>query len=169
MNNAGVYLIENLVNGKVYCGSSKNLSQRFQHHRWRLRKGTHENPHLQAAYSKYGEESFTYRVVEFVEKEEDLVIREQYWLDQFDKSELYNITKYATPGNAITLTQKHKDKLTAKAKKKVVMQTLDGITIKEFQSISEATKEMNGCVGYLAQLLKKGQRIAYGYRWDYVK
>ncbi len=60
---SGVYLIKNLLNGKVYVGSSVDLQQRWRSHRGELREGTHWNKHLQSAWNKYGEESFAFIVV----------------------------------------------------------------------------------------------------------
>ena len=47
-NDIGVYKITNLLNGKVYVGQTKEKFQRrFWLHRWQLRKGKHDNKHLQ--------------------------------------------------------------------------------------------------------------------------
>ena len=54
---AGVYRIRNTVNGKVYNGSSFDLVQRLTVHRSNAKKGK-ENPHLQAAFAKYGQDAF---------------------------------------------------------------------------------------------------------------
>ncbi len=56
---SGAYLITNLVNGKVYVGSTgKSLAGRWWRHKHTLRKGTHRNSHLQRAWNKYGEAAF---------------------------------------------------------------------------------------------------------------
>ena len=78
----GVYLIYNLVSGKVYIGSAaRSLRYRCRFHRWDLRRGLHWNTHLQRAWDKYGEESFVFRVLEMCEPDQ-CVKREQFWLDQ---------------------------------------------------------------------------------------
>lgn len=55
----GIYKIINLKNNKIYFGSSNNLYKRSADHFSALRKGKHENKHLQSAFNKYGEDSFT--------------------------------------------------------------------------------------------------------------
>ena len=78
-NRAGVYQIRNLVNGKIYVGSSVNLKQRKANHFSKLKKQTHDNAHLQAAYNKYGKENFIFEVIEFT-SEQDAPIREAHYI-----------------------------------------------------------------------------------------
>lgn len=57
-----VYEIRNNQNGMVYIGQTiiDNPRRRFLHHRWKLRSGRHVNSHLQNAWNKYGEDSFSF-------------------------------------------------------------------------------------------------------------
>lgn len=41
-----VYKITNILDSKVYVGSSFNVYKRWDRHRNSLRKGTHSNSHL---------------------------------------------------------------------------------------------------------------------------
>lgn len=77
---SGVYVITCTVNGKIYIGSSVNLFKRWNKHRTELRCNCHHNKHLQNAWNKYGEHSFTFAVLEECNKELN-VEREQHWLD----------------------------------------------------------------------------------------
>ena len=104
-NNAGIYKIINLVDGKLYIGSSVRLRQRKHHHFSDLGKDKHSNNHLQNAYNKYGKDNFKWEVIEYVEFNEEkavlkinLLEREQYYLDLFkcyDDSLGYNILAIA--------------------------------------------------------------------------
>lgn len=76
----GIYEIRNVVNGKVYIGSAKNFSLRWNTHRSFLSKGTHHSPHLQAAWSKYGEHSFEFKKL-LVCAPENLIMYEQIMMD----------------------------------------------------------------------------------------
>ena len=50
---AGVYMIENRINKKVYIGSSSDIEQRLRTHRNQLRKGTHKNKALQEDFNNH--------------------------------------------------------------------------------------------------------------------
>lgn len=96
MSQSGIYRIVNLVNDKFYIGSAVNLERRWYMHRNRLIAGKHRNAHLQAAWNKYGESAFQFRVVEFVKDRNGLIEREQAWLDcSYDEAFSYNICKVA--------------------------------------------------------------------------
>jgi group I intron endonuclease len=60
----GVYVIRNIVTNKIYVGSTGKLSERWNQHKYSLKRGKHSNPHLQSAWNKYGEKSFTYEIIE---------------------------------------------------------------------------------------------------------
>jgi group I intron endonuclease len=64
LEQSGIYCIENLINGKVYIGSSKHLRKRRNDHYCALSRNMHRNEHLQKSWNKYGEESFIFYVVE---------------------------------------------------------------------------------------------------------
>lgn len=89
MKYSGIYVIQNIVNDKIYIGSSVNMHKRRISHYNCLRRGMHNNVKLQNAFNKYGESNFTFSVVECVKDKSNLIDREQVWLD-FLKPE-YNI------------------------------------------------------------------------------
>lgn len=84
-NKSGIYLIRNLVNGKVYIGKSVNIYERIIAHICGLtsKRTKEENAHFIAAWHKYGGESFEYIVLEeclFNELSE----KELYWMMKYD-------------------------------------------------------------------------------------
>ena len=92
----GVYVIENLMNNKLYIGSSTmRIVKRIEHHISMLRAGKHKNTHLQNAFNKYGETSFCASIIETTEKHNALE-REQYWINRHDFNDLYNINPLAS-------------------------------------------------------------------------
>lgn len=78
---SGIYKFTNTENSKIYIGSAKNLRKRFTQHTTELRLNIHHSSHFQAAWNKYGEDKFTYEIIEFVEVTDLLLEREQYYLD----------------------------------------------------------------------------------------
>jgi group I intron endonuclease len=86
-----IYKITNLVNDKFYVGSTTNKKVRFRQHRKLLRGNRHHCKHLQAAWNKYGEEKFSFDVVEVVSEDKNLAEAEDIWLKKhFGKPHCYN-------------------------------------------------------------------------------
>jgi len=83
--NSGIYLIKNILDEKVYIGSSVNLKGRRYKHFWMLEKGIHDNPHLQNSYNKFGKENFKFEILENCECN-ILVERENYYIDKFNSN-----------------------------------------------------------------------------------
>lgn len=88
---SGIYEIVNLVNGKRYVGSAVNLEKRWREHRKRLKGCYHHSRHLQAAWDKYGEISFAFRILRMCPRQ-DLLFEEQR---ELDKSAAYNACREA--------------------------------------------------------------------------
>ena len=78
---SGIYKITCTINKKIYIGSAVSLRKRHNNHLNKLRHGIHENPKLQSAWNKYGEQAFTFEILELV-LVLFLIDREQYWLDK---------------------------------------------------------------------------------------
>lgn len=95
---SGIYKIKNLVNNKVYVGSSVNIGKRISQHIAELVKGNHYNVHLQFAWNKYGAENFQFEIIEYYKKNKRLE-REQYYIDLYDSVRNgYNICPVAGSG-----------------------------------------------------------------------
>ena len=89
---SGIYLIVNMVTGKVYVGSSVDVTVRRQRHFCDLQKGCHANSHLQRSYDKHGKFAFAFCVIEECNRK-DLIKREQFWIDKKrQKFTLFNAT-----------------------------------------------------------------------------
>lgn len=88
----GVYKITNLINGKIYIGSSIDINSRWKEHVRDLNKNKHHSTHLQRSWNKNGSENFEFSILEKC-NEEEILDREQYYLDTlkpFDKNNGYN-------------------------------------------------------------------------------
>lgn len=85
----GIYKIENLINHTVYIGQSINVDARLKTHKRALRKNRHHNELLQNDYNKFGEESFTFNLIQNCEKEQ-LNELETYWCNYY-RPNVYNL------------------------------------------------------------------------------
>jgi group I intron endonuclease len=108
---AGIYKIQNHVNGRVYIGSAANFASRFATHRSNLRSGKHRNTKLLNAWKAYGEGAFSFEKL-LVCAKEDLVFFEQRCIDAFDAVESgYNILPVAGSALGYRHTDEHKARL----------------------------------------------------------
>ncbi len=67
----GVYQIKNLVNGKIFLGSSLNLHGKSNSYKFQLRSGLHVNSELQKDFNQFSEENFIFEIVDLLEPKED--------------------------------------------------------------------------------------------------
>ena len=84
LKNCGIYIIQNLVNGNIYIGSSINIRKRFSQHKSTLRHNTHRNKHLQNAWNKYGEENFEFIIIEHHSYPEKVLGRENKYIKLYN-------------------------------------------------------------------------------------
>src|SRR3990172_2642855 len=75
---SGIYSITNIINNKIYYGSSNFCKRRWRSHKSLLNRNKHENPHLQRSWNKHGEKSFIFDIVECVLPENLLVVEQKY-------------------------------------------------------------------------------------------
>lgn len=76
-----IYCIENLANGKKYVGSAVSYTKRVSNHKSNLRCNNHPNIKLQRAWNKYGEDCLVFYILEYVNNTQELVTREQHYID----------------------------------------------------------------------------------------
>lgn len=106
---AGVYKIRNIVDGKVYIGGTKNLSERRRVHFWRLEHGCNKNGRLQKAYDIYGHDAFCFEVIQTLSPDADIHSVEQKYIDlyrSYDQEHGYNIAPKADSTKGIPCPEK---------------------------------------------------------------
>ena len=89
----GIYKIENLINHKVYIGQAIDIKKRWKDHKRMLRNGNHFRSHLQHSWNKYGEENFSFEILEIC-KLEEMDEKERYWLRYYggyESTQTYNV------------------------------------------------------------------------------
>lgn len=134
---AGIYAWKNLLTGDEYIGSTANLVNRKQHHRYHLRRNKHTTPHLQRAWNKYGEAAFEFVVLEFVDALDKLLEREQHYLDT--RKPAYNHRTVAESNEGRKWTDDMKKAASAKLKKVWQGKTRNPDSYR--RDISETTRE----------------------------
>lgn len=75
----GVYAIIHEPSGHLYIGGSTDMTGRWTHHRFMLRRGKHKTARLQALWSLHGEDQFKFVVLEPCAPSV-LVAKEDAWL-----------------------------------------------------------------------------------------
>ena len=80
-----VYLICNLLNGKVYVGKTNNAGHRWAQHVSASRGKRHHMP-IVRAIKKYGAENFTFEVLERFNTEEAALEAECRWISHYESN-----------------------------------------------------------------------------------
>ena len=86
----GIYIVKNLINNKILIGSSKNLPGRINRFKFGLKYGAESNRELLEDYKKYGEENFTFEILDELKPKEDpeynytedLNVLEEMWIEK---------------------------------------------------------------------------------------
>ena len=80
----GIYMIKNIVNGKIYIGKAVDIYRRWKKHKTMLNNNKHYNKHLQSAWNKYGQENFKFSVIEICENDNFILSnQERYYIDKY--------------------------------------------------------------------------------------
>lgn len=129
-NKSGIYKWINNENGNTYVGSAVNLSKRINSYFEEGELNRNSRP-IKNALLKYGHKKFNLEILEYCEKE-DLIKREQYYLDELTPE--YNVLKQAYS----LLGFKHSDETIEKLKLKTLSEEQ-----KEFISQLHIGKEVS--------------------------
>ena len=82
---SGVYKITNINTQKVYIGSSIDIERRHKDHLRMLNTNTHHSCKLQQSFNRTKDKNvFQFEIIEEVEDQNNLKVREQYYIDSYD-------------------------------------------------------------------------------------
>src|SRR6266478_4412784 len=100
---SGIYKIKNILNEKYYIGSSHDIENRWEVHKYRLNCGGHINIYLQRAWNIDGEYNFELEIIRQCDgyTKPELLSLEQWYLDRLDEK-AYNLSKRASGGDLIS-------------------------------------------------------------------
>lgn len=165
----GVYCITNIINGKIYIGSTTtNFRHRYLQYKSGFSRKLYNQPILYRAFRKYGFENFSFSVVCVTDKENTL-LSEQFHID---KGTDYNacpkagsLQGFKHPYNSKTRTVNKGEHHCAV---KVDMYCLEGKFLKTFNSIIEAQEYSKiKSKSNITQCCKGKVFSAGGYKWSY--
>jgi group I intron endonuclease len=176
---SGIYKITNLVNGKIYVGSSVNVYNRMHTHFAKLKREVHSNKHLQASYLKYGRKAFSFTVLEYCD---NFTEREQYFIDTLNPEYNHRLVAQNNLGLKVSEETKKKISITLTDKYKMGLKTyrqvhawraveqydLEGNYLKTFPNLAEAERAVGLFVGKLSVGVKKSSKQMKGFQWKYV-
>lgn len=153
----GIYKITNLLNGKVYIGQSVDIQKRLKaHFAYAKNKNSKEyNTSIHNAIRLYGDYNFKCEVLQKCTKEQ-LDELEKYYINLYDSTNRqkgYNLTQGGFGG--------HKTRC-----RHILQYDLSGNLIKEWNSIWEASEELNIPNGSITACCY-GQKSAYGFQWKF--
>lgn len=162
-----VYCILNLINQKIYIGSSNDYIKRTWEHTRELRDNRHFNKHLAKAVKKYGFNNFKFFILEKLESNNlDLIIsKEQYYIDLLKPD--YNILPKAHSHLGAKRDQSCKDKLSSKNVENIIYQIDKNMKLIKVHvdGCNKAAKETNTNSNGLRNCLCGEAKTAGGFIW----
>ena len=126
---AYIYKITNKINEHDYIGSAISFIKRKYYHIYDLKNNKHHSCILQNSWNKYGEDNFIFEIIEEVNKE-DLLIREQYYIDLLNPK--FNIARIAGSPIGVKHTKEARANMSkAHLGKKLTKESIEKRTLKQ--------------------------------------
>ena len=163
-------MIKNNINNKSYIGQSINIENRWTHHKSELNNNRHINDYLQNAWNKYGEDNFSFIVIEEC-KESELNEKEIYYINKYNSmNNGYNLCEGGNGIRGYRHTKEEIEKMRMIQNPKTVLQIDSQLNIvNKWHGTSHISKEL----GYskrnidLCCNMEYGHKTAYGQYWFY--
>lgn len=168
---SGIYKFT--INKHIYIGSSINLYDRLKQHLWDLKNQKHHNSTFQNCYNKYGDKYLTFEVIETCPAD-ILLKREAYYIQLINA----DINQIKDPTN-IKMSDISKWRLSTSLKeinkrksvwnkRKVYQYDITGEFIKEYDSLTEASKYTRICHATIKKCIENNSKCPkYIWKLDY--
>lgn len=86
----GIFQIKNLVNNRIFIGSSSNIEGKLNSIKFQLEMGSYVNKELQRDFNQFGENNFLFETMDVLEPKqdtgydyaEDLKTLEDMWIEK---------------------------------------------------------------------------------------
>ena len=143
--NSEIYIIQNNVNNKVYIGASKDTYNRLCNHKTQLRSNRHHNYHLQTAFNLYGENNFSFDVLEDCD-EQFIFSQENYWcilMNSHNRKFGYNQDSTGLNGKCGVSKETKINMSRSANKKRLIVYTIYGEYYKDFSDLYKCAEELN--------------------------
>jgi hypothetical protein len=181
---SGIYIIKNIINSKLYIGSTCNFKTRFKYHLKKLRNNNHDNQKLQKAWNKYGEDNFIFEILKNIPYDKKksklkfakvLINEEQLCLNsilfaneknnKFEKLG-YNLCRSARNNFGFKNDRMKVYNETVKLKP-IYQYDLNGNFIKEWESISAAALFLNTLISGISNCCCGRIKTSAGFVWRF--
>jgi hypothetical protein len=168
-----IYCIENLEDNKKYIGLTCFFKKRIAAHVNALNNNKHGNIYLQRAWNKYGKNNFKIYIICICTNYHILNEMERFFIKMFktyDDNFGYNLTFGGDSEKRTEIAIKDLINFWTKLRgKKILQYDKEGNFIKEFESISQASKEIKKGKRDISRILNKEIGTCGGYQWRYYK
>lgn len=164
----GVYKIINNITNDCYIGSSINLYNRRKTHFSKLRLNYSTNKYLQKDFNKYGENNFSFEILENITTsdlltKEYLYKREQYFINILKPK--YNISKIAGSNKGYKFSKESLKNRSEKQSIKILQYDLNNNFIKEWESSLLVNKILKINNSHIRECCNNKRKSAGGFIW----
>lgn len=139
-----IYRILNTKTEQNYIGlTTEEFPIRKNRHFNDLKNNNHPNDHLQKSWNKYGSDSFSYEIIEFIEDYKELTEAEIFYIatfESFKPEKGFN----KTMGGELNLPTKEniEKRISSSRKIALAVYSLDGSMIRVYPSVKQASREL---------------------------
>jgi group I intron endonuclease len=161
----GVYKIYTKFSEQCYVGSTtRSFVHRWQQHLTDLKNNKHVNSALQNIVKKYGLCSLIFEIIEIINDKNDVIQREQYWIDLYDSfMNGYNCKPNAENSLGCSMTEDTKIKFY----KKVSQYDMNGTYINSYKSLKDASEKTNTDYVTLSNVCNFKTKLANKFQWRF--